>query len=296
MSFKLPDIDQILAQWLGEEDSKQAVAISTIVLEAVCEGRLDPMRNWELIKAAAEPQFDGPGGKPVRVLAAIRVAAPMFRAAEAFGGLKDPERLRLRCELQLLLTRTYHLMDDCTRPALENAYANLEFVIDFAGGYEVMIDILRRRAATPLAEQAIGALGIMCAVIRPCTNLDSATRERLIERCRGLLNAYIIDAEGPLVIYPKTDSATAQGFYLFKRLGQPQDSPLIEALYHADVVARPEHARAQRTIPLRDIEYARFRGDCAAAARYRHQARANLDPNVLPRHERAVVARGYLDD
>lgn len=295
MSSKGPNIDQILAQWLGEEDAERAVAISTVVLQAVSDGRLDARENWELIKACAEPQFDGPGGKPARVLAALRVAAPVFRAAEAFGKLKSPERLRLRCELQVLLTRTYHVMSDCARVALENGYANLEFVIDFAGGYEALVDILRRPTANPVAEQAVGALGIMCAVIRPA-NVAPETREMLIDRCRGLLKAYILEGSGDFVIYPKTDAATAQGFYLFRRLGGAEDKPLIEALYHGDIVARPKHGRAQRTVPLRELEYARFRGDSVAVAKHRQHALLNLDPERLPRHERTIRGRGHLDD
>jgi hypothetical protein len=290
------DLDRMLNDWLGQRDTQRAVEVSTGVCDAIRDGLLDPIEHWELFKAAAEAQFDGPGGAPVRVLMAVRSAAPAFRAAEATAGVGTTAALRLRCDFQLLVTRSYHLVGDCPRDALENAYANLHYLAEFAGGYDALVDIMKRHARNPVAEQAVAALGIMCATIRPCTDLGAAARKHIVKLCRRLLEAYIVEGDDGFVIYPKSDAATAQGFYLLKAMGEPGDAPLIEALYRADLVARPTHARAAATRALRDLEFARFRGDCVEAKRLRTQVVTDLARHPLRRHELVLARRGHLDD
>lgn len=305
MTFK-PDIDQIRADWDGLEDGERAVAVSTQALQGVCDGHLDPVHYYPLIEAAAEPQFDGPGGKPVRVLSALRVAVPaLLRAESSAGTLTAPARFRLRSQPQVLLTRTFHLLPDTPREALTKGYTNLEFLIDVAeatmqpsdpnDGYKAACDLMRSPARHPLVQEIVAATGILMAVIRR-NHVKPETRDRIISRCRGLVRAYILDANGRLrqdiVVYPKTAALAAQGFYLFKEHGQLEDKALIEALYRLDVATRPTHARAHTTCCLREMEYARFLGDLAAAERYRQ--RALVDLALLPRHFEVVQERGYV--
>jgi hypothetical protein len=287
------DIDRLESDWLGGDDAERGVESSTMVLGAMAEGRIDPVQNLELLEAAIEPQFDGPGGKPVRVLEVMRGALPEFRRAEMAHDQQTPERLDLRCRPQVILTRAYHLMPGNERWALENGYALLMCLVGLAGGFSALADILRRPTPNPVAENAVGALGIFMAILRR-DRLAPATRDGLVDRCRGLLQAYVVDTQENPVIYRRTLALAAQGFYLFKELGLLEDRPLVEALYRLDVAVRPDHARAQATVALRELEWARFQLDEAAARRHRAQVGLDLQRQRMPRHLRAVIARGYL--
>jgi hypothetical protein len=288
------DPDHISADWFERQDTERAVHSSTRLFSWIYEERVDPVKSLDAMEAGVEPQFDGVGGKPSRVLNALRVAAPAFRHAEP--GLDTPELIRMRCRPQIMEARAYHVAGEALL-ALVRSYATLVYVVELADGYAALGDIMSRPSPNAIAENAVGALGIFMASLGAAMRSRHITveaAERLIGRCRGLLSAYLLGARGDLVDYARTDALAAQGFYLFKRLGRPEDAPLIEALYFLDIATRKKHARAQATCPLRDMTWAEFLGDAAAAREHGQQALDNLRHFPLPRHLHQVGVRGII--
>jgi len=287
------DSDRMYDDWEEQGDTERAVAVGARGLEQVRDGRLDPVANLESIERWAEAQFDGVGGRPSRVVGALRTAIPELRRAEALAGHATDRFLELRFRPQVLLCRAYHVAGDTARDALNQSYACVWQTVDLAGGLLPLREALRRSYANPVAEHAVGALGIFMATLRR-TDLPEQTRATLVRVCRELVTGYVLDAEDEPVRYRRTDALAAQGFYLFNAIADPADVALVEALYRLDVATRPLHARAQATRALRDFEYARFRNDEAAVAAYRVQAVTDLSRCRLRRHKSVVAEQGYL--
>jgi hypothetical protein len=294
----IAQMDRVSMDWCEALDAERAVCESTRLLEGVAQGRSDPVRYVALIQAAIEPQYDGPSGKPILVYEALRAAQSTFSGAEAravakaHGDLKAPERIFLHPESAYLLARTLHVMGH-SRLALSQAYANLSFLIDVAtpngafhnprDGHDAICKLLKSQVRSPLVEQTVAALSIFMATIRRNDQaIKAESLQRLVDECRVLVEAHVLDdngqLDGALLIHPKTAVLAAQGFYLFARHGRPGDEALVEALYRLDSRARPTHARGQATRWLLEAEWARHLKDHEREQRWTRQAFVDLEP------------------
>lgn len=275
------------ADWAGSKDGERAVAVSTRALRDVVGG-LDPVRYFSLIEAAVEAQLHGPGGDASRIIQALQTAQPAFLRAEELAAAEGgdpavPARVFWRSQPQFLLAQALHALPDTGRRALSTAYANLRFLVDIAEaaagrddgspGYAALQDLIRSRTPPPLVEHTVAALSILMAIMQK-TKLQEPSRHRLVDDCRGLVAAYVLDSNGDpeqdLVVYPKaTHGLAARGLELFGEHGQPEDNELLVALHELSARTRPTDIATQVAQCLQDMKWARHVGDCAAANCYR---------------------------
>lgn len=308
---RYPGSDDMRVNWEEMLDAERSVYDSTNLLRDVVEYRFNPIDDFERFKQAVEPQVDGPDGKPARALTALHAAQDVFlraeyrAAADAGGDISSGRRVFWRSEYEYLRGRLLHVSGH-DREALTTAYALVRHLVDVAeqGVFrhartssleEAAEKILRSPESDPLTVQLVQALSILAATVKR-NKLKPSSRARLMNDVRRLVKAYLLDRHGRLrddvVICPKSAALAAQAFYLFKAFGDAEDAALIEALYRFDVRVRPPQARWQLTCCLRDLEYARWKGDHIVAESLRARARVDLQP--LRRIAASVEQQGYL--
>ena len=286
------EIARLNADWEQGQNRDRAVAVARTFMEGLRDGRIEPVANLERMKAAAEPLWDGEDGDPQLVRTAVNDVQRAFRQAERFGGLKDPARLMVRVEPQVLLARA-ELRAGRGREAFLVSHAVLVWLEDFAGGSAALRDIIARPTPNPAAECAVAILGIYPAALRR-SGLPLIIGTQYEQIGRQLVRAYMNTDRRPTV-YPRTAALASQWLYHVIRAdhgGAERD--LVRRLYELDLMTRPPHLRGQATRALRDLEYARYLGAAADVERHKEQVTEDLRISGLARHQQVVEAYGYL--
>jgi hypothetical protein len=289
------DLDRLQHDWDHGHDPERAVAETRRFFEDVTLDVEDPVGERCRLYTYMEPQFDGPGGSPAIVLAALRHAEPLFRSAEAdaHGEL----RIDLRCGHGVAMARALHRAES-TEPAgrwngaLVRAHTALFELEKAAESKRAIRDALASPDPNVVAEHAVGIAGILPAAMRR-TAMPPDARQLLVAECRTLVGAYALSGHAATP-YPRTYALANQNFFLLCEIGDPEDLPIIDVLYDLDVQYRPLNARSQATTALRDFEYALVRGDQDAARTHAERAIRDLTAFGLERHLRVLVQRGYL--
>lgn len=279
-----PDITRLKADWYGMEDPERAVATAMGVFNSIVDD--DAVYEIEVLEAAAESAFDGPGGDPFIVFQAVEKSEPRLRRIEP--ELPEPDRLKTRLKPWLLKARALY-RSGYPEQAVIDCYAILKKLEEVAGGRDALADVLTRSASTT-AEIAVGALGLLPAALRRAA-FSPAKRGGLEAVGLTLTRAYV--ASGNPVAYPRSHALASQWFFYLVHVPDA-DEDLLKVLYVLDERTRPADARARATLDSLAMEYEYRFGSSSAAEGYRSAAIATLQRLPLLRHRRVVAERGYL--
>lgn len=288
------DPDVMRMDWLERHDPERAVVAASGILDQVQAGTLDPVVHFDSVELAAGIAADGPGGSPGRSMVCMRDIQPVFRHAERHARQGSAERLYLRGRPWIAYAESQNRVLGHARPAFRTSLALLTWLASIAGGWKPLAEIMGRPKSSVLADLTVAALAIYPATARR----GLAQREDLLERylllALPLVEAYVA-AGRDVVLYPRTAALAIQWMFALIRMGRFEDAALIARLYDLDKATRPDHARGQVTVPLREWEHARFRKDRSVAAmRLPKAARASMSAFPMPRHLEFVEVHGYL--
>lgn len=284
------DPRQLHADWFDRRDPCRALADGTAFLQALSDGAVNGVEHLDYLAEAVEPVWDSREGDPMLALRAITSVERALVNAERSSASAGTSRLLLRGRYSVLRARAEYRAVRY-RTALDWVLAAITWLEnEVGGGTDGLVEVLRR-SGNEAAELLVGVLGIYPAVVRR-VSLEPAARSCLDELGLRLVETYVRQRSAP--IYPRTAALASQWFYRLIERGNPDDDELIDALYELDVATRPNNARGQSTIPLREFEYATWQGRHADAERYRVEARESLDRFGLRRHELMVERYRYL--
>jgi hypothetical protein len=284
------DPRQLHEDWFDQRDPCRALAEGSTFLESVANGSVNPAEHLDYFQEALEPVWDSREGDPMLALRAITSAEQAFVNVDRGTTAGGTSRLIMRVQYSVLRARA-EFRAGRSRPALEWALGAITWVeTELGGGTDALVEVLRR-SRSQVGELLIGALGIYPAALRRAslTHVERSCVDGLGLR---LVEAYVYQPNRP--IYRRTTALASQWFYRLVERGHSDDSDLIQVLYDLDVASRPDNARAQATVPLREFEYAMWQGRYADAERYAAQARECLDKFGLRRHELMVERYQYL--
>jgi len=284
------DPRQLHADWFDRRDQCRALADGSAFLQALSDGAVNAVEHLGYLEEAVEPVWDSGEGDPMLALRAITSVERAFVDAERSSASAGTSRLLLRGRYSVLRARAEYRAGRY-RPAFEWVLTAMTWLEnEVGGGTEALTEVLRRRS-NEVGELLVGVLGIFPAVLRR-VSLEPAARTCFEELGLRLVEAYIHQRNVP--IYPRSAALASQWLYRLIERGNPDDDQLINALYELDVVSRPNNARAQSTIPLREFAYAIWQGRQADAERHRGEALESLDRFGLKRHELMVQRYRYL--
>lgn len=284
------DPRQLHADWFDQRDPRRALAEGSAFLEAVAAGTLNAVEHLDYLEEAVEPVWDSREGDPMLAVEALASAEPTFRDVDSSRIAAGTSRLMLRGRYSVLRARAEYRAGRY-RPAFEFALGAMTWLEnEVAGGTDALVEVLRR-SPNEVAELLVADLGIYPAALRR-VSLPPAARSCFDELGLRLVDAYVYQPDVP--IYRRTSALASQWFYRLVEREHPRDGNLINALYDLDITSRPNDARSQATVPLREFEYAMWQGRFADAESYRAQARESLDKFGLRRHEMMVERYQYL--
>jgi hypothetical protein len=255
----------------GGTDCDRARQLSTSLLGVTAGVEATALAD---IEEAAKVQWDTHGGKPERVLAAIRSSDFDFMNEAMIYSPPTGPGLALRPIT--LRAETLHRAGEY-RQALQASYGGLHWLIKHApsNSEEELANILTSQIETPLAEHAVAVLAIHVPVIRRCEHISAEGKRRLMDQCRRLAEAYVLRSDHTPVTYPRTHAFAAQMFLALKELDDPGDTALIAALYDLMKSARLDASRS-RAANLAGVQRLLLRDDVTRPSDDRSRATDEL--------------------
>lgn len=293
MSFR-HDGDELRRKWGDMEDPESASAIGVRFFESLLQGRVNPLKDIDLVKAAVDPAWDGPRADVHVVLEALMKTEIAVYDAEKRLGLGSPQQIKLQSIVQALIAKGWHRKLNYKQATLV-AFSAIKRLEDLVGRRQ-LLEILGRPTESAVGEATVEMLGIFPAALRRAAAAGAfkpKTVEMLDHRYRELLLAYLGPDLKPRVIYPGTDGLAAQGFYRFVHDPKAPEH-LVKALYDLDVEVRPKCKRSAVTAHARDAEYASYLGDLDRARGEGRNFVLALEHLGMLRHLATVKAQGYF--
>lgn len=287
-------LDRVVRDWRWGENPPRAVAGANRILDAILAEDLPMSVKLALLEAAIEPMLDAEGGSPARVYQVTNAVAKESTYHEATERLSYETRMARRMRITVARARAAHCMgrsDLAFRQCL-GAHAAIETMAD---GRDQLLATLGNQQPNLTAELMDGVLGILAASMRRALSADHPSRQYWTNEIRDIAASFMpgLNAEKAQV-YPGSGSRV-QAMYVLTERGDPRDARLISALRAFDMRARLTDPRAQATIPLREVAYAKFVGDAVTMEEQAALAIVRLGAHPMPRHLRRVGEDGLLD-
>jgi hypothetical protein len=283
--------------WNQMEDPESASAEAVRLCDDILRDRLDPVANFDSVKAGIEPAWDGPLGNFPIAHEALGKAEIAFYDAERRHQFGTADQVLLHAESQILIARSWHRKPN-PKQAFMISYAVIRRLEDLVGGRQVLLEIVARPTSSAVAQAAVQALGPYIASLRrveshPEQAFEPRMQSELYAIGFDLVTAYLGPSLAPAIIYPGSDALGAQWFYRF--VGDPTiPDALVDAFYQLDKRTRPADKRSLITAHARDAEYAARRGDPARAQAESSALFKALELVGMLRHLATIREQGYF--
>jgi hypothetical protein len=286
--------DNMQHDWLEGNDPERSVPAARHEIDEILTRDMDMESKLARLERAAEPLLDAPGHAPMELYQAATAIAREVAWLERFEKPAREVRLRRRVIVTVIRARALHCAGH-SKKAFEMMLAAHAVIESAAGGREALLRHLGADQPNVLAECLSRSLGIMAASLRRADQLPAAPRNYWRREIRALADALIpgMDASRALV-YPGSPSMV-QVLFLLTELRDMRDLGRVTALREFDKRARLPYHRAQSTVPLREVAFAKFLGDDATASEQADLAITNLVDGQFERHLPVVDEQGYLD-
>jgi hypothetical protein len=288
------DGDELKRKWLEGEDPEGASVKSVRYFGEILDGRINPLNDLEMLKAAVEPGWDGPHGQIHVVHMGLEKVEVFVYDAEKKLPLGAPEQLAMQAMVQRFMAQSWHRKRNYRQATLVafNMIKRLEDLV----GREQLLEIIGRPTANAIAEAAVEVLGVLVAALRRAEakgGFKPATAEQIHQVAFNLVRSYLGPNLKPAVIYPGTDALAAQWFYRFVHDPEAPEQ-LVKALFDLDVATRPDWNRSRVTAHARDAEYAAYLGDLERARREGRSFVSALERFGMVRHLATIREQGYF--
>jgi hypothetical protein len=294
MSAPNVDPDRLSHSWCDEQDAELAIHLSRQVVDIVVGFDMPFTTKLALMEAAAEPLLDAPGGDPMLVYRTANSLSKEQQGLELDGHLSAQARFSRRVAISKLKGRGLHCAGRSDL-AFNHCMAAMTVLQNLAGGWPAFLDIIARRPPNELAAATAEMFGLTCAALRRGVPHGSAARAMWTRALREMVDSFIPNLDPDSApVYPGSPSAV-QAMYLLADEGDLEDASRVDALRRFDMRVRHTHRRGQATIPLREVAYARYRGDTEASAAQSGLAVTKLEDHQLYRHLIAVRGHGLID-